>query len=68
MPAQAAADIGQPSPALVTQQLDGHAFDLAALKGKVAIVHFWATWCAPCREKCRCSTNFTARIAGRGLP
>jgi len=37
------AQVGRPAPALVIPQSDGTTLDLKALRGKVAIIDFWAT-------------------------
>ena len=46
------------------RRLDGSAVTLDSLKGKIAVLSFWATWCAPCREL-EPIFNTVARTYGR---
>jgi cytochrome c biogenesis protein CcmG/thiol:disulfide interchange protein DsbE len=42
---------GSPAPRATATALSGAVLDTEALRGKVVMLHFWATWCPPCREE-----------------
>jgi thiol-disulfide isomerase/thioredoxin len=59
--------IGDAAPEVQRPDLDSKPHSLGEWRGKLVLVNFWASWCAPCREEMPLLDRTQQRLAGKGL-
>jgi peroxiredoxin len=59
--------LNQPAPAFALRDLAGRRVSLADYRGKVVLINFWATWCAPCRVEMPWFIALQQKYAARGF-
>jgi len=56
-----------PSPVVALKDIDGQHFNLKETKGHWVFVHFWASWCGPCRKEMPAIQSMWNKLQKEGL-
>ena len=52
---------------LTGNTIEGKSFKLSALRGRPVVIHYWATWCGPCKQDMKLLSRLQARYRRAGL-
>jgi len=59
--------IDKPAPPFARASFGNERVDLGALRGRVVLLNFWATWCAPCQAEMPRFLQWQEKYSGQGL-
>ncbi|MCL4873467.1 TlpA family protein disulfide reductase [bacterium] len=56
-----------PAPDIRLKDLDGIERSLSDFRGKTVLLHFWASWCEPCRQEFPALSKLASDFRDKGL-
>jgi thiol-disulfide isomerase/thioredoxin/tetratricopeptide (TPR) repeat protein len=59
--------VGEPAPRLAYEKLTGGLESLDDFQGRVVVLDFWASWCAPCRQALPMMESLARAFDGEGV-